>query len=109
MLRLVLSISLSVVIARWAYQEVELCAPHLTPYIDLALDRVQIPTHDKWLKTAVTNALQIVNENMPEEGYAAPAKKVSRLQKELYSAAPPEPVEGFSTVAYSQNKAFDRF
>lgn len=109
MFRLILSLSLSVVIARWVYQEVELCAPQFTPYIDYALDRVQIPTHDKWLKTAVSNALQIVNEGLPEFQESSPVRRVSRQKRESYAEVPPEPTEGFSTVAYSPNNAFDRF
>ena len=108
MFRLLLSISLSVVIARWAYQEVELCVPQLVPYIDYSLERVQIPTHDKWLKTALTNALLVINEDLPEMREAAPSRSAAK-RRELNRETPPQPTGGFSTVAYSRNSAFDRF
>ena len=56
MLRFLFGMFFSVVVARWAYSEVKLCCPALIPEIDYALERFQIPTHDKWPKDRMIGA-----------------------------------------------------
>ncbi|MBX7137454.1 MAG: hypothetical protein K1X83_05670 [Oligoflexia bacterium] len=56
MLRFLFGMFFSVVIARWAYSEIKLSFPGLIPEIDYALERVQIPTHDKWPKERMIGA-----------------------------------------------------
>lgn len=48
MIRLFFSFFLTVVVARWIYAETKMVVPGAVPVIDFALDKVQIPTHDKW-------------------------------------------------------------
>jgi hypothetical protein len=50
MTRMLFSFCLWVVVARWAYSEVQLVCPPLVPYINKVLTAVEIPTHDKWPK-----------------------------------------------------------
>lgn len=48
MFRLLFSIFLSVVVARWSYSEVKMMWPGAVPLIDYVLQKVEIPTHDQW-------------------------------------------------------------
>ncbi|RMD86130.1 MAG: hypothetical protein D6808_03960 [Candidatus Dadabacteria bacterium] len=48
MLRLLIGMMVTVTVARWMYSEVRLIAPSAIPTIDYVLEKVQIPTHDKW-------------------------------------------------------------
>lgn len=48
MLRLMFSFVCTVVAARWMYSEANLVVPDVVPLIDYALERFQIPTHDRW-------------------------------------------------------------
>lgn len=48
MVRLVFTFLLTVVVARWMYSEVQVSFPQAVPFIDYALEKVQIPTHDQW-------------------------------------------------------------
>ncbi len=57
MTRMLFSFCLWVVVARWAYSEVQLVYPPLVPYIDKALTAVEIPTHDKWPKEQILKVL----------------------------------------------------
>ncbi len=50
MIRIFFKLCFWVIIARWTYAEVQLVAPSATPAIDFALQKIQIPTHDKWSK-----------------------------------------------------------
>ena len=56
MLRFLFGMLFSVVVARWAYSEIKLTFPGLIPEIDYALERVQIPTHDRWPKERMLGA-----------------------------------------------------
>ncbi len=58
--RIVFSLCLWVVLARWGYSEVKLLCPPLVPYIDQTLEYVQIPTHDKWPKEQMLKLLGTV-------------------------------------------------
>jgi hypothetical protein len=57
MTRMLFSFCLWVVVARWAYSEVQLVCPPLVPYINKALAAVEIPTHDKWPKEQILKVL----------------------------------------------------
>jgi len=112
MLRLAFSICCSVVIARWVYHEVQLTAPQLVPYIDYSLERIQIPTHDKWLKTALNNAIDLIETQENQRNQLAarnPAIERRNSPKQAAREAPEEPYGAFSTVAFDRNTAFERF
>lgn len=63
MIRMLFSFCLWVVVARWAYNEVQLVYPPLVPYINSALTAVDIPTHDKWPKEHI---MRLVSSVMSE-------------------------------------------
>jgi hypothetical protein len=112
MFRFFFSLCCSVIIARWIYQEVQLAAPELVPFIDYSLDRVQIPTHDKWLKTALSNAVRYIDDQEVRQGAAAGHKPIvtaARLPKKLAAEAPEEPLGEFSTTSFRDSSAFERF
>ncbi|MBX7144895.1 MAG: hypothetical protein K1X79_10625 [Oligoflexia bacterium] len=48
MFRMLFSICLSVVVARWSYSEIKMMWPGAIPLIDYALEKAEIPTHDQW-------------------------------------------------------------
>lgn len=48
MIRILFSLFFWVLIGRWWYAEVKMVLPSATPVIDFALEKIQIPTHDKW-------------------------------------------------------------
>lgn len=52
MVRLLLTMLFSIAVARWSYSEVKLVFPSALPFIDFALRKVEIPTHDKWEELA---------------------------------------------------------
>ncbi len=60
MMRLVLSLVLSVSVARWIYSEVKLIAPPIVPLIDFVVDATALPTHDQWSKDSVQQLLALV-------------------------------------------------
>lgn len=60
MIRMLFSFCLWVVVARWAYNEVQLVCPPLVPYINSALASVDIPTHDKWPKEHIMKLVSTV-------------------------------------------------
>ena len=48
MLRALFKLCFWVVVARWCYAEIQLVFPKAAPVIDLALEKMRLPTHDKW-------------------------------------------------------------
>ncbi|NDC36451.1 MAG: hypothetical protein EBZ48_00170 [Proteobacteria bacterium] len=48
MFRFAFRLVLWVTVARWMYAEAALLVPSSVPYIEAALQKIQIPTHDKW-------------------------------------------------------------
>lgn len=48
MVRFILTCLFYTTIARWGYSEINLLFPEATPYINKALHKVQIPTHNYW-------------------------------------------------------------
>jgi len=56
--RIVFSLCLWVVVARWGYSEMKILCPDAIPAVDYVLEHVQIPTHDKWPKEA---ALKLIS------------------------------------------------
>ena len=53
MFKLVCTALVAVVVGRWVYAEAEVVAPSVVPYIDIVLDKAQIPTHDQWSTDSV--------------------------------------------------------
>jgi len=47
-----------VVVARWLYAEAELMIPRAMPLLNYALERTQIPTHDKWSDERFVEAIE---------------------------------------------------
>ncbi|MDC0357251.1 hypothetical protein OAO01_00415 [Oligoflexia bacterium] len=47
-MRYLIIMLVSVVIARWIHSEIELISPNTIAYIDYAIEKIDIPTHDKW-------------------------------------------------------------
>ena len=48
LLRFGLKMGFFVVTARWMYAEATLIAPSALPLVDIALEKIAIPTHDTW-------------------------------------------------------------
>jgi len=69
MFRIVFIVCFSIVFSRWVYAEVDQAFPNMTPVIDYALERVQIPTHDQWNinMEAVSQFLGSVPEVLAQE------------------------------------------
>jgi hypothetical protein len=57
MFKLLFTLLLSVVVARWMYAETALMFPRAVPAIDYLLEEVQIPTHDQWSKDSTDKIL----------------------------------------------------
>ncbi|MBN8548331.1 MAG: hypothetical protein J0M12_03325 [Deltaproteobacteria bacterium] len=55
MFRIMFSIFFWALVGRWAYSEVNLVFPSVTPVIDFALTKLQIPTHDRWDPAAINS------------------------------------------------------
>ena len=51
MFRFAFKLILWVTVARWMYAEAAMIAPSSVPYIEAALMKIQIPTHDQWDET----------------------------------------------------------
>ena len=56
-MKLLFSLLVSVVFARWIYAETALMFPRAVPALDYLLDEVQIPTHDQWSKDSTDKLL----------------------------------------------------
>jgi hypothetical protein len=53
MIRFVLACIFYSSVAQWGYNEVALVFPSAIPYVNEAVRKVQIPTHNTWSKAAV--------------------------------------------------------
>lgn len=77
MFRIMFSLFFWALVGRWAYSEVNLVFPSVTPVIDFALTKLQIPTHDRWDPQAI-NSFIAQARSFGEE--AMKASKVSAKQ-----------------------------
>lgn len=94
MFRWLCSFVFTVAAARWIYAEVKLAVPEAMPLIDYSLERLQIPTHDKWSKQALAEAL---------EGAADFLKNPSLDELQLNTQEPFNVADYTSTEKVAQN------
>ncbi len=60
MLRLVFVFVSVIAVSRWFYSETELLAPRLVPPLNFILNKISIPTHDKWSRQSVDRAIDFI-------------------------------------------------
>ncbi len=65
MLRFIFKLVVWVTLARWMYAEAQLVTPSAVPYINSAMQSIQIPTHDKWNDSVVGHYLK---KQLPDTG-----------------------------------------
>lgn len=69
MIRFLLTCLFYTTIARWGYSEIRLVFPEFVPYINEALDKVQIPTHNQWSRESLHQYVDQFS-NFVEEAHA---------------------------------------
>ena len=103
MTRFVFSIACSVILARWMYAEIAMTVPGMIPVIDYSVERLSIPTHDKWSKEPFVDALSAVEEIVQKyqaEDWA-PGATVAKQQKKYDFSEHPD----YSPINYSPSEA----
>ena len=58
MVRFFIKLVVWVTLARWMYAEAQLVTPSAVPFINAAMTRLEIPTHDKWRSTELGQYLE---------------------------------------------------
>lgn len=58
---------ISVITAQWIYAELQLLIPGSEKYINVALEKVRIPTHDKWDLQTLSHSFNAIKEKLAEE------------------------------------------
>lgn len=87
MFRSIIGFALTVVVARWIYAEIQLAAPFATPLIDALLEKVQIPTHDKWDKEKVAAWIKQAAKSLEDTEAASQFGDNGRLEGEISKTA----------------------
>lgn len=77
MFRFMFVMLLYVTVARWIYSEISLVVPSAVPAINECLNRLQIPTHDKWDKAAIERLVKSA-----EQGLQTTSKRSDRSAPE---------------------------
>lgn len=113
MFRILFSLFFWALVGQWAYSEVKLVLPSVTPVIDLALNKLQIPTHDQWSAKSIDS--WIASARSFGKASLAPAKTALRGQTQSNSPQ----IQGLVNVnnrewramprRFSTNEAFSRF
>ena len=81
MVRLAITFFAMVVTARWIYSEVQMSFPRAVPAIDYALEKVQIPTHDKWDREKISEVVQTVAAHIGGADSSAERLSAPRLER----------------------------
>ena len=53
-------------IAHWGYNEVALMFPSAVPYLNEAITKIQIPTHNRWSRESVSSLVENATDYLDE-------------------------------------------
>ena len=71
MIRLAVTFVMYMVVGRWLYSEVQLNFPQAVPSIDYAMEKISIPTHDKWDRKQIDRTLTQIENALQQVGLSA--------------------------------------
>ena len=64
MVRFVVSFAAWMVFGNWVYDEIQVSFPNAVPFINAAMEKVSIPTHDKWNQERIIGAINSVGSTV---------------------------------------------
>ena len=77
MVKVLLSMTFYVVLARWMYAELNLVCPSMTSNIDKLLSAIEIPTHDNWHEDGIRGLVREAITYVKKESSSSEKASVS--------------------------------